>query len=92
MRNHRGQIPVIREEPEIACGSEEFGRPLSRFPLRGQAGAGGFPPRRDTLRGQPKALARIVHRLPPQGGCRPLEHPLRSALAQGSCICKISQI
>src|SRR5437763_3462963 len=31
---------------EFACGSKESDRPLSRFPLRGQAGAGGFPPRR----------------------------------------------
>ena len=33
---------------ESACGSEDGERPLSRFPLRGKAGAGGFPPRRDT--------------------------------------------
>ena len=32
----------------MACGSKELDRPLSRFPLRGQAGAGGFPPRRPT--------------------------------------------
>src|SRR5579862_9194980 len=31
---------------ENACGSKEFDLPLSRFPLRGKAGAGGFPPRR----------------------------------------------
>src|SRR5215469_2078965 len=29
---------------ESACGSKELRRPLSRFPLRGKAGAGGFPP------------------------------------------------
>jgi len=28
----------------IACGSKELKAPLSRFPLRGKAGAGGFPP------------------------------------------------
>ena len=87
MGNHRGaKFQAFGKEPEIACGSKdkEFGRPLSRFPLRGKAGAGGFPPRRSTLRGQPKALARIVRRLPPQEGCRPLVHPLRSALVQGS--------
>jgi hypothetical protein len=33
---------------EFACGSKELERPLSRFPLRGKAGAGGFPPRRRT--------------------------------------------
>ena len=31
---------------QTACGSKEFGLPLFRFPLRGQTGAGGFPPRR----------------------------------------------
>ena len=38
---------------------KEFDLPLSRFPLRGQAGAGGFPPRRKHAARQPKALARI---------------------------------
>src|SRR5476651_338484 len=32
------------------AGRERVGSPLSRFPLRGKAGAGGFPPRRSTLR------------------------------------------
>ena len=41
----------------MACGSKEFERPLSRFPLRGQAGAGGFPPRREHGTRQQKALA-----------------------------------
>ncbi len=92
MRNNRVRFQPSGNEPEIACGSKEFGRPLSRFPLRGKAGAGGFPPRRGTLRGQPKALARIVRRLPPQEGCRPLVHPLRSALVQGSCVAEIMQV
>ena len=35
---------------QFACGSKELDRPLSRVPLRGKAGAGGFPPRRDTCR------------------------------------------
>ena len=59
----------------IACGSKELERPLSRFPLRGKAGAGGFPPRRRHAARQPKPLARIMRRLPPQEGCRPLVHP-----------------
>jgi hypothetical protein len=42
-----------------ACGSKEGDLPLSRFPLRGRAGAGGFPPRRTHAARQPKALARI---------------------------------
>jgi hypothetical protein len=49
--------------PESACGSKEVDLPLSRFPLRGQAGAGGFPPRRNK-RGSPH-----------KRGCRPLVHP-----------------
>jgi hypothetical protein len=44
---------------EMACGSKEFDLPLSRFPLRGQAGAGGFPPRRKHAARQQKTLARI---------------------------------
>ena len=92
MGNNRARFQSCGNAPEIACGSKEFGRPLSRFPLRGKAGAGGFPPRRDTLRGQPKALARIVRRLPPQEGCRPLVYPLRSALVQGSCSADIPQV
>lgn len=62
----------------IACGSKESERPLSRFPLRGKAGAGGFPPHRRHAACQQRALARIVRRLPPQEGCRPLVNPLRA--------------
>jgi hypothetical protein len=29
---------------QFACGSKEVKFPFSRFPLRGKAGAGGFPP------------------------------------------------
>jgi hypothetical protein len=43
--------------PRSACGSKEFDLPLSRFPLRGQAGAGGFPPRRKHVTRQQKPLA-----------------------------------
>ena len=55
-----------------------IGRPLSRFPLRGKAGAGGFPPRRLHAERQQKALAHIVPRLPPQEGIskRSAEIPL----------------
>jgi hypothetical protein len=44
---------------ESACGSSEFRHPLSRFPLWGKAGAGGFPPRRRHATCQQKTLARI---------------------------------
>jgi hypothetical protein len=60
----------------FACGSQESGRPLSRFPLRGKAGAGGFPPRRRHGAGQPKPLARTVLAAPPtRGAAAPLVHP-----------------
>ena len=46
MRNDLGQIPHRWTERKTACGSKEFELPLSRFPRRGKAGEGGFPPRR----------------------------------------------
>jgi hypothetical protein len=61
--------------PELACGSKEVALPLSRFPLRGQAGAGGFPPRRDTCRASKNRWHVPCGRLPPQEGCRPLVNP-----------------
>jgi len=62
---------------QIACGNKELTPPLSRFPLRGKAGAGGFPPRRDPCRCQQTTLARPVQRLPPQEGYAPLCIPRR---------------
>ena len=47
----------MKKQPAAAAS---FGRPLSRFPLRGKAGAGGFPPRRKHAVRQQKALARSV--------------------------------
>jgi hypothetical protein len=55
--------------------------PLSRFPLRGNAGAGGFPPRRWHAARQQKALAHIDAAAPPARGVSkhsaetPLAHP-----------------
>jgi len=66
-----------QREPPAAARKSEL--PLSRFPLRGKAGAGGFPPRRrDDVR-QQKTLAHIMLRLPPQGGFQSasLKPPLR---------------
>jgi hypothetical protein len=52
--------------PENASGQRDANRlrrkefdPPFPFPLRGKAGAGGFPPRREHAARQPKALARI---------------------------------
>jgi hypothetical protein len=42
--------------------------PLSRFPLRGKAGAGGFPPRRWHAVRRQKALALIDAAAPPARG------------------------
>jgi len=60
----------------IACGSKELKAPLSRFPLRGKAGAGGFPPRRWHAACQPTTLACIDAAAPPtRGAAAPLVHP-----------------
>ena len=45
-----------------ACGSKELERPLSRFPLRGKAGAGGFPPSRQHAARPAKSAG--THRAP----------------------------
>jgi hypothetical protein len=60
---------------DSACGSKEFDLPLSRFPLRGQAGVGGFPPRRKHVARQPTPLARTAQAAPPTRGLRSLVHP-----------------
>jgi len=73
----------IRTGPwaELACGSKELDLPLSRFPLRGKAGAGGFPPRRWHAVRQQTALAPIAAAAPPARGVSkhcaetPLAHP-----------------
>ena len=72
---------MIRIMRESACGSKALERPLSRFPLRGKAGAGGFPPRRWHAVRQQKALAHIDAAAPPARGVSkrsaetPLAHP-----------------
>ena len=60
--------PHQRELP-AAAGKSEL--PLSRFPLRGKAGAGGFPPRRWHAARQQKALARIGAAAPPERATGP---------------------
>src|SRR5215471_17263423 len=65
-----------RQLPAAARRSE---RPLSRFPLRGKAGAGGFPPRRWHAVCHQRALAHIDAAAPPARGVskRSAEPPLR---------------
>ena len=46
-------------QTELPAAARNSGLPLSRFPLRGKAGAGGFPPRRKHATRQQRALARI---------------------------------
>ena len=66
------QLPAAARKSEL---------PLSRFPLRGKAGAGGFPPRRWHAVCQQKALAHINAAAPPARGVSnrcaetPLVHP-----------------
>ena len=74
-----GKTDECKSKP-AACGSvEDFDLPLSRFPLRGKAGAGGFPPRRKHATRQQKALARIAAAgSPHKRGCRPLVYPPRA--------------
>jgi hypothetical protein len=69
-----------RELPAAARKSE---LPLSRFPLRGKAGAGGFPPRRWHAVRQQKALAHIDAAAPPARGVskRSLENKFRRFLS-----------
>jgi hypothetical protein len=49
----------VAEAGDQPAAARKWERPLSRFPLRGKAGAGGFPPRRRHTARQQKALARI---------------------------------
>ena len=61
-----------RGEAEIACGARNRIAPFP-FPLRGQAGAGGFPPRRKHAARQQKTLAHIdAAGSPHKRGCTPL--------------------
>jgi hypothetical protein len=61
-----------RGAAEIACGARNLISPFP-FPLRGKAGAGGFPPRRKHAARQQKALAHIdAVGSPHKRGCAPL--------------------
>src|SRR6266516_2785401 len=51
-----------------------IGSPPFPFPP-GESRGGRVPPTPEHAACQPKALARIMRRLPPQEGCRPLVHP-----------------
>jgi hypothetical protein len=72
---------VVVERARMPAAARESDLPLSRFPLRGKAGAGGFPPSRWHAARQQKALARIGAAAPPARGVQsaplnpPLAHP-----------------
>src|SRR5580700_8080718 len=79
MGNDRGQIPTIRERAGNSLRQQGIlDAPFPVSPSGGKPGRAGSPHADSTLRGQQKALARIVRRLPPQEGCRPLVDPLRA--------------
>src|ERR1700729_1659276 len=61
----------------MPAAARNWNAPFPVSPSGGKPGRAGSPHAGSTLRGQPKALARIVRRLPPQEGCRPLVDPLR---------------
>jgi hypothetical protein len=64
---------MIRVQPAAA---RKFDLPLFRFPLRGQTGAGGFPPRRKARCAPANSAGSPVLAAPPTRGLRPLVHPL----------------
>ena len=74
-------LPSAQCNLELPAAARKSNLPLSRFPLRGKAGAGGFPPRRWHAACQQKALARIDAAAPPARGVSkrsaetPLAHP-----------------
>ena len=82
----------------IACGSKEVDRPLSRFPLRGKAGAGGFPPRRDTCRASQPRWHGACSGSPHKRDCVPLVHPplgfrfLSALIIQRECKIKLAEM
>jgi hypothetical protein len=65
----------------LPAAARNWDAPFPVSPSGGKPGRAGSPHADGTLRGQQKALARIVRRLPQQEGCRPLVHPLRARYA-----------
>jgi hypothetical protein len=72
-------LPSAPRQRELPAAARKSELPLSRFPLRGKAGAGVFPPRRWHAARQQKALAPIDAAAPPARGFQsaPLKPPLR---------------
>src|SRR5215813_6187163 len=74
-------LPSAPRQRELPAAARKSELPLSRFPLRGKAGAGGFPPRRWHAARQQTALAHIDAAAPPARGVSkrsaetPLAHP-----------------
>ena len=63
-------LPSAPRQRELPAAARKYELPLSRFPLRGKAGAGGFPPRRcaaPPARGVSKRSAEPPLRIPPDG-------------------------
>ena len=62
-------------KPGISLRPKVSDLPLSRFPLRGKAGVGGFPPRRDTCRASKTRWHVPCGGSPHKRGCAPLVNP-----------------
>src|SRR5580704_14775782 len=71
MRNHRGQIPVMRERAGNSLRQQGIWTPPFPFPLRGKAGAGGFPPRREHVARPAKGAGTHRAPAPPTRGLPP---------------------
>jgi putative transposase len=76
-----GRIPAIGQGRKWPAAARNWDAPFPVSPSGGKPGRAGSPHAGSTLRGQQKALARIMRRLPPQEGCRPLVNPLRARYA-----------
>jgi len=61
-------LPSALGNLELPAAARKSNLPLSRFPLQGKAGAGGFPPRRWHAVRQQTALAPIAAAAPPARG------------------------
>jgi len=60
---------------ESPAAARNWNAPFPVSPSGGKAGAGGFPPRRSTLRASQERWPAPCGRLPPQEGCCPLVDP-----------------
>ncbi len=73
--------PRLKRNPKSwPAAARKFDLPLFRFPLRGQTGAGGFPPRRDTPRANQNRCHASCGGSPHKRAAPPCASPLPSDL------------